>query len=52
MHRTPLYEAHLAAGARMVDFAGSEMPINYGSQIDEHHYVRTDFVTEDLRLSR
>jgi aminomethyltransferase len=26
----------------MVNFAGSEMPINYGSQIDEHHYVRTD----------
>jgi aminomethyltransferase len=42
MHRTPLYQAHLAAGARMVDFAGSEMPINYGSQIDEHHFVRTD----------
>jgi aminomethyltransferase len=40
MRRTPLYEAHLASGARMVDFVGWEMPINYGSQIDEHHHVR------------
>jgi hypothetical protein len=31
-----------AAGARMVDFSGWEMPINYGSQIDEHHQVRRD----------
>ena len=38
--RTPLYEAHVAAGARMVDFSGWEMPINYGSQIEEHHAVR------------
>ena len=38
--RTPLYEAHLAAGARMVDFGGWEMPINYGSQTEEHHQVR------------
>ena len=38
--RTPLYEAHVAAGARMVDFGGWEMPINYGSQIEEHHQVR------------
>ena len=37
---TPLYEAHLQAGARMVDFGGWEMPINYGSQIEEHHQVR------------
>lgn len=38
--RTPLYEAHVAAGARMVDFGGWEMPINYGSQIEEHNKVR------------
>lgn len=38
--RTPLYDAHVAAGARMVDFGGWEMPINYGSQIEEHHKVR------------
>src|SRR5210317_1916771 len=37
---TPLYKAHIDAGARMVDFGGWEMPINYGSQIEEHHRVR------------
>lgn len=40
MRQTPLYQAHVDAGARLVDFAGWEMPINYGSQIDEHHAVR------------
>jgi len=40
--RTPLYEAHLKANGRMVDFSGWEMPINYGSQIEEHHQVRRD----------
>ncbi|MBK7765863.1 MAG: glycine cleavage system aminomethyltransferase GcvT [Sulfuritalea sp.] len=40
--RTPLYDSHLAAGARMVDFSGWEMPIHYGSQIEEHHAVRRD----------
>jgi aminomethyltransferase len=40
--RTPLYDAHLAAGARMVDFSGWDMPVNYGSQIEEHHVVRRD----------
>jgi len=39
-NRTPLYEEHLAAGGKLVDFAGWEMPINYGSQIVEHHAVR------------
>ena len=38
--QTPLYNAHVAAGARMVDFGGWQMPINYGSQIEEHHKVR------------
>ncbi len=38
--RTPLYAAHIVANARMVDFGGWEMPINYGSQIEEHHKVR------------
>lgn len=42
MRRTALYQAHVAAGARMVDFTGWEMPIHYGSQIDEHHQVRND----------
>jgi aminomethyltransferase len=41
MHRTHLHDAHVAAGARMVDFAGWRLPINYGSQLDEHHHVRT-----------
>jgi len=40
--QTPLYALHRAAGARMVDFGGWDMPVNYGSQIDEHHAVRTD----------
>ncbi|MFZ5723636.1 MAG: glycine cleavage system aminomethyltransferase GcvT [Pseudomonadota bacterium] len=40
-HRTPLYEQHLAAGAKMVDFGGWDMPINYGSQIAEHRQVRS-----------
>ncbi len=39
---TPLYDSHLASGARMVDFGGWDMPVNYGSQIDEHHAVRQD----------
>lgn len=40
--RTPLYEQHLAAGAKMVDFGGWDMPLHYGSQLEEHHQVRRD----------
>jgi aminomethyltransferase len=40
--RTPLYNQHLAANAKIVDFAGWEMPIHYGSQLEEHHQVRND----------
>ena len=40
--RTPLYQQHLAAGAKMVDFCGWDMPLNYGSQMEEHHQVRRD----------
>jgi len=40
--RTPLYDAHLARGARMVDFGGWDMPVHYGSQVGEHHAVRRD----------
>lgn len=40
--RTPLYNKHVQAGAKMVDFHGWEMPLNYGSQIEEHHAVRRD----------
>jgi aminomethyltransferase len=39
---TPLNSAHRAAGAKMVDFGGWDMPVNYGSQIEEHHAVRQD----------
>jgi aminomethyltransferase len=39
--RTPLHAVHVAAGARMVDFAGWEMPVQYTGVIDEHHAVRT-----------
>ncbi len=38
--RTQLYDAHVAAGARMVDFSGWDMPVHYGSQIEEHQAVR------------
>lgn len=38
--RTALHDQHLALGARMVDFAGWDMPIQYRSQIEEHHAVR------------
>ena len=41
MKRTPLYEAHRALGARMVDFAGWEMPVQYTGIIDEHVAVRS-----------
>ena len=40
--QTPLYEQHTLCGARMVDFHGWMMPLHYGSQIDEHHAVRSD----------
>ncbi|MBX3025318.1 glycine cleavage system aminomethyltransferase GcvT [bacterium] len=41
MSRTPLYDAHRALGARMVDFAGWEMPVQYRGIIEEHAAVRT-----------
>jgi aminomethyltransferase len=37
---TPLYGTHLSCGAKLVDFGGWEMPLHYGSQVDEHHQVR------------
>jgi glycine cleavage system T protein (aminomethyltransferase) len=42
LRRTPLYEQHLAAGGRMVPFAGWEMPVQYAGVIEEHRAVRTD----------
>jgi aminomethyltransferase len=40
--RTVLHDAHVAAGARIVDFHGWDMPLHYGSQLEEHHAVRAD----------
>ena len=38
--RTPLYSLHQELGARIVDFGGWDMPVQYSSQIGEHHAVR------------
>ena len=38
--KTPLYDCHLDAGGKIVDFGGWDMPIHYGSQIQEHNAVR------------
>ncbi|MGH8214547.1 MAG: glycine cleavage system aminomethyltransferase GcvT [Rhodanobacteraceae bacterium] len=40
--QTVLNASHRAAGAKMVDFGGWDMPLHYGSQIEEHHAVRRD----------
>lgn len=40
--RTPLYDMHLALGAKMIDFSGWDMPLHYGSQVEEHHQVRRE----------
>jgi aminomethyltransferase len=42
LRRTPLYERHAALGARIVPFAGWEMPVQYTSIADEHRAVRND----------
>jgi aminomethyltransferase len=39
--RTPLYDVHVQSGARMVDFAGWDMPVQYSGLLDEHEAVRT-----------
>lgn len=39
-NKTALYDLHLKSNAKMVDFGGWDMPIHYGSQIEEHHEVR------------
>lgn len=40
--RTPLYQSHVDSDGKLVDFSGWELPIHYGSQIEEHEAVRTD----------
>jgi len=39
---TPLNQTHRDMNAKMVDFGGWDMPLHYGSQLDEHHKVRQD----------
>ena len=41
-NKTALHQSHVDMGAKMVDFGGWDMPIHYGSQIEEHNAVRTD----------
>ena len=41
-NKTVLFDKHVEYGGKIVDFAGWQMPVNYGSQIDEHHQVRND----------
>ncbi|MCE2984862.1 MAG: glycine cleavage system aminomethyltransferase GcvT [Burkholderiales bacterium] len=41
LKQTSLHSVHAAAGAKLVDFGGWDMPLHYGSQLDEHHAVRT-----------
>jgi aminomethyltransferase len=40
--KTPLYDSHVSAHAKIIDFGGWDMPLHYGSQIEEHHAVRRD----------
>lgn len=40
--KTPIFAEHAALGARIVPFAGWDMPLHYGSQLEEHHAVRRD----------
>jgi aminomethyltransferase len=40
--KTPLYDIHVSAHAKIIDFGGWDMPLSYGSQIEEHHAVRRD----------
>lgn len=40
--RTPMYDMHLALGAKMINFSGWEMPLHYGSQVEEHLHVRSE----------
>src|SRR5262245_54371216 len=42
LQRTPLHDRHVALGARMVPFAGWDMPVQYSGVIPEHRAVRTD----------
>ncbi|MGN6482794.1 MAG: hypothetical protein ACTHMX_00185, partial [Thermomicrobiales bacterium] len=47
LRRTPLYERHAAAGARIIPFAGWEMPVQYEGILAEHRRVRTQALAEN-----
>jgi aminomethyltransferase len=40
--KTPLYDTHVSRGAKIIDFGGWDMPLSFGSQLEEHHAVRRD----------
>jgi glycine cleavage system T protein (aminomethyltransferase) len=40
--KTPLYDIHVSSHAKIIDFGGWDMPLSYGSQLEEHHAVRKD----------
>ncbi len=42
LNKTPLYQQHQDLNAKIVDFGGWALPVNYGSQVEEHHAVRKD----------
>ena len=48
MLRTSLHERHVAAGARLIEFGGWEMPLQYGGILEEHHAVRRNAGLFDL----
>jgi aminomethyltransferase len=48
LKRTPFYNLHTALGAKMVDFAGYEMPVQYSSIIEEHLTVRRNVGVFDV----
>jgi len=52
VRKTPLNAWHREAGARLVDFGGWEMPLHYGSQLEEHHAVRRDAGVFDVSHMR
>lgn len=39
----PLYELRVTLGTKMADLGGWDMPLYYGSQVEEHHQVRCDY---------
>jgi len=45
---TPLYDVHIAAGGKMVDFAGFSLPVHYGSLVNEHNAVRESAAVFDV----